>query len=475
MRTRTTPISTIAVTAILLALLAKFFWPLATFGWPLGYDAGIYRYLFTQHATGFPPLWIGDIEPWARSQPLGLFFFSTILVRLGIPVDWLTGWIWNLFPVALACTLAWVTAKREGKEIGMLVLVAAFLSVAYYDGFAAMYWKTYASLLFCVLGFHFLEKRSLWALLFGSIAIMTHHQTGLLFGLSVATWWLIGILRSKKGKERDQWLMMLCCGLCILAIGLVSYLPVWREAIADNLWLLLHPSDAPGGNFPPLSFYLRQEGILLLCGAYGFVRSFRRESGTLWQCAVLWAAAFIALHFLFYRRFFLQLDFFLLPFAALGIYDLWDRARHPILRGILILLLLMQATFAVFVIPMRTPYVDGETFAAAARLQTELPPNATIIVPENISAVVVRGWAPDARVVAPGIFESVWTYDQWKAFILGTNKDRLSLLKSLKSPVMIFVAPAFSAFYGTSGDAFLRDACFQKTDDPFLLRVTCIP
>ncbi len=475
MRIRTFPWEMIAAAAVLCALLAKFFWPLIHFGWPLGYDAGIYRYLFTQHAAGFPPFLIGDIEPWARAQPLGLYFFSTMLVRLGIPVDWLIGWVWNLFPVLLAGTLAWVMSKREGKQVGMLVLVAALLSVAYYDGFAAMYWKTYASLLFCVLAFHSLERRSLFAILWGTFAIMTHHQTGLLFGLAVGTWWLVGILRSKKGKERNQWLMMLGCGLCILVIGLLTYLPIWREAIADNLWLLLHPSDAPGGNFPPPLFYVKWEGILLLCAAYGFVCSFKRESGSLWQCAVLWATAFIALHFLFYRRFFLQLDFFLLPFAALGIHDLWQRARHPILKIILILLLLIQAVLTLSILPMRTPYVDAETFDAALRLQTKLPPNPTIIVPENISAVVVRGWAPAARVIAPGIFESVWSYDQWKSFILGTHKDRLSLLKNLKSPVMMFVAPAFSSYYGTSGDALLKDSCFEKTDDPFLLRVTCIP
>lgn len=464
-----------AFVVIVIALLAKFLWPLVHFGWPLGYDAGIYRYLFTQHATGFPPFWIGDIEAWAHSQPLGLYFFSTILIRLGVPVEWLIGWIWNLFPVALAVALAWVTAKRQGKEVGMLVLVAALLSVAYYDGFAAMYWKTFAALLFCVLAFHFLEKRSLWAVLFGSIAIMVHHQTGLLFGLAVGTWWLIGMLRSQNGKERRQWLMMLGVGVGILAIGLLTYLPVWKEAIADNLSLLLHPADASGGNFPPLQFYLTTEGILLLCGLYGFVHSFRRESGTLWQCAVVWAAVFISLHFLFYRRFFLQLDFFLLPFAALGIAMLWQRARHPMLKVLLALLLLGQTAFALSTLPLRGPYVDAETFAAALRLKSELPVNATIIVPENVSAVVVRGWAPDARVVAPGIFESVWNYDQWKSFILGTHKDRLFLLKSLQQPAVLFVAPAFRAFYGPAAESFLADSCFQKTDDPFLLRVTCIP
>src|SRR5690242_15865719 len=77
---------------LIILLTIKFLWPLFQYHIPLGYDAGIYRYLFVRHAQGFPPFWLGPIDPWAKGHPLGLFFFSTILMRIGVPVDWLIGW-----------------------------------------------------------------------------------------------------------------------------------------------------------------------------------------------------------------------------------------------------------------------------------------------------------------------------------------------------------------------------------------------
>src|SRR3989344_4303219 len=130
----------LSAVGLILLLLDKFLWPLFLYRIPLGFDVGIYRYLFLQHAEGFPPFIIAPMDVWALGHPLGLFFFSTLLMKLGVPVEWLLGWIWNLVPVVLAAVLAWVTGKREGRAIGVLTLLMALLSIAYFDGFAMMYW-----------------------------------------------------------------------------------------------------------------------------------------------------------------------------------------------------------------------------------------------------------------------------------------------------------------------------------------------
>ena len=88
---------------LLLLLLLRYFQTYFQYDFPLGYDAGIYRYLFLKHGAAFPPFVLGDVAPWARGHPLGLFFFTTILMKLGVPADWLVGWIWNLVPVVLVC------------------------------------------------------------------------------------------------------------------------------------------------------------------------------------------------------------------------------------------------------------------------------------------------------------------------------------------------------------------------------------
>lgn len=460
--------------ALFLLLLLKFLWPLWSFDLPLGYDVGMYRYLFLRHAEALPPFSIAELPPWARGHPLGLFFFSTILIRLGLPVDLLLGWIWNLVPVVLSVTLALIWGKREGRTVGVLTLLASLLSVAYFDGFAAMYWKTYAALLWCVLTFLLLERRSLWSIPTAMLTIATHHQTGLLFLLAVLSWALAslrGIPLATILRRRDVWMT----GGALLSILLLSipwYLPIWSDAVSVHLPLLLH-GEGPGGSFPDPSFYLKTSGILLLLGVYGWATTARAKRWSPWHWAVLWAAIFVVLRLFFFRRFFLQLDFFLLPFAALGIQDLWRRFPAKEYRVALVIAFLLQTISMQRAIVRHAPLVDDQTFAQIQETARRIPSNVFILALENESVVVLRGWMPDHRVGGPGLFDVPWSYAQWETFLLGSHEERRSLLSLLPAPIVVFVSPHFLSYYGETGKEFLKDSCFPTTQTPWLRWVAC--
>lgn len=454
----------------LAALLIKFFWPLFSFdGAPLGYDPGFYRYLFIRHADAFPPFWVAPMDEWARGHPLGLFFFTTILLRIGMPVSWLLGWIWNLMPVLLAVILAWAIGMRRsgGVMIGALVLLAAFLSIPFFDGFAAMYWKTYASLAWCVLTYRFIEKKSWWGIPTGILCVATHHQTGLLFGLVFASWVLIRFFKDVRAM-----LPFVLGGLVVAGIGFLAYLPVLKDAVLVHIPDLLAGKN-PGGSFPPALFYLRTEGILLAFGAVGFVLSFRREHFTLWQLSVLWSFLFVAAQLFFYRRFFLQLDFFLLPFAAIAIHDFWLRFSRPLFRGLLVGILLVQAVMMVMVIQTRGPITDPGDFHAITAFAGALEPDAFVLGLDNQTSTLLRGWLPYTHVGGPGLFESHWSYEEWEVFLMGTHEDRVRMLSTLAGPVYIYISPFFVTYYGESVAGFLNDPCFEATDYQRLYRVLC--
>ena len=320
--TKALPLSNITAVFLLLIVL-KFLLPLAMYDIPLGYDPGIYRYLFVSHATGFPPFILGHMDAWAHSHPLGLFIFSTAIIRAGVPVDWLVGWIWNVMAIALICTLAGATAKREGRAVGACVLLAGALSAPYFDGFSAMYWKAFLALLFMVITFQLMDKKSWWAVIPATLTLATHNQTGLLFALVIGTWWLLLGLEYKK---HPQWQKATVVGAVFMGIAALVYLPVWQEAVWVHVetLLTLRGADVPAGAFPPRIFYLQMNCILLLAGVFGFFHSmFRDRSLSPWSIAVLWAGAFVLFKLFFYRRFFLHLDFFLLPYAAYGLVITW--------------------------------------------------------------------------------------------------------------------------------------------------------
>lgn len=464
--------------ALIAALLVKFFWPLFAFEIPLGYDVGMYRYLFIRHAEGLPPFFVTELEPWAKGHPLGLFFFTTIFLRLGLPVDWLLGWIWNLFPVVLAATLAFIIRARHGNLVALGTLVAALLSIAYFDGFAAMYWKTLVSLLWCVLTFYFLEQKSWWAAVTGILTVATHHQTGLLFGLTLLTWLsvpFIPILQStKRTVVLRSLLLPFVVGVCIFIVGLLWYLPVWQDAVAVHIPALLGQGNVASGTFPEPLFFLRVEGILLALGVYGFILNVRLERWTLWQIAVLWCAVFVVLQLLFYRRFFLHLDFFLLPFAGMAMVDIYKRFADERIRMALVALLVVQLVLTYSTITSRSPNTDTQTHAAIVGMSDHIPSNAYVMALENESVVALRGWLPQHRVGGPGLFDSSWTYQQWQSFLLGSNENRRQLLATLTAPVYVFVSPFFRSYYGDAmTHAITSDPCFSPTDLPFLYQVTC--
>ena len=476
--------SEIGIAVILCALLVKFFWTLVAFRMPLGFDAGLYRYLFVRHADGFPPFVIAPMDPWARAHPLGLFFFTSILLKFGLPVSWLLGWIWNLFPVLLAATFAFVIGKRDGRIVGVLVLFAALLSISYFDGFVAMYWKTYVSLLWCVVTYRLIEKKSYWAILTGMLTVATHHQTGLLFGLAFSTWFILRFIddlrRGKKFVVRDL-LLPFVIGVCVLAIGLLWYLPVWQGAIADQWKLLLAGETNVGGNFPSALFYIRTEGIFLALGAVGFGLSLLKERWTLWQLSVLWSFIFVAGHLLFFRRFFLQFDFFLWPFVALAMQTFWMQYRtskkhhiaRTVNRSILIAAVGVQLLTMASVISMNAPILNEKDVIAVNAFKDHLPADALILGLDNESVTLLRGWMPYAHVGGPGLFESAWTYDQWKSFILGTHDDRVSLASTLPPHAYVYDSANFQLYYRSAANTFLSDPCFQRTEYQGLYEVVC--
>ncbi len=471
------------VSALVLALLMKYGWPLFAFDLPLGYDTGFYRYLFLRHAEGFPPFWITDLEPWARAHSLGLFFFSTVFLKLGIPVDWLIGWMWNLFVVVLLCLLSWTAGKRFGRDVGIWTLVACVLSVATFDGFAAMYWKTFASLFWCVLAFSSLERRSWLTVPFGILAVATHSQTGLLFGLVLLSYlilpfvpWVLPSSPMGLSRIRPRDIVMVLGGcLLILCVGLLVYLPIWTEAVAQILPMLLGQTEASSGSFPDASFYVYYEGVVLAAGALGLVLSIRAERWMPWQLAVFWSLLFVAARMLFYRRFFLQLEFFLLPFAGIGFASLWKWFKSKEMHATLIILLILQLLVMQHALLRHGPMVDAETFAGILQVREFTDDQTLILALENDTPVILRGWYADRRVGGPGLFDAPWTRDQWQSFFVGSHEDRVQFLQQVGGPIVLFVSPLARTFYGPTLTTLLSDSCFQTIPGTMLYRVTCTP
>ncbi len=440
---------------------------------PLGYDPGLYRYLFLQYAESLRGLNLPELLPWASEHPPGLFVLSAPFLIAGLPVDVLIGWMWNLFPVVLLGVFAWIFSKREGIAVGLCVLLMGLLSQAYFDGFFAMYMKAYVSLLFTIITYYLAEKHSIWFVLTALMAVMIHQQTGLILTLSLGIWWIVN-LKKNWGDKKFHFITYILALAGIIA--LLWYIPQWERAIWSPLKsiFLLRGDAAPAGAFPEATFYVRTMGVVLLLGVFGMVLSFTKERGSLWQLSVLVCTVFIVFRLVFYRRFFLQLDFFLMPFAAIALVWIWKSISANWARGILVLVLCTQAVIGFQTLAIRTPSFNAKEIAKIKSVPGSIQPDASVIALENISGMWLLGWLPYRKVGAPGLFDYPnWTYEQWGVFIDGSSADRKSLLQTLEGSVYFFLSPTFVNFYKDRALKIISDPCFRIVDDAPLLESLC--
>ncbi len=516
----------IGLACVLLALLCmKYFWSLFLFpGVPFGYDAGMYRYLFIKHAQAFPPLSIAVMPPWAESHPLGLFFFSTLLVRAGVPVDSLIGWVWNMFPVILSCVLAMIFARRNGARLGLLILLVSLLSTVQYQGFLMMYWKVFAAFLFCILAFDALERRSNVWILFGMLTLAMHQQIGLIFALATAS-----SLLSHSSDRRTLFSNIGRLALPFL-LGMLWYLPNFEHALSD-LWpllvaslssavtlgvlflalsalavftvfpkhghkillivcgmigiaLLLLPltgiapdflnhfirSEATPGAFLTIPEYLELSLPLLLLGVFGFLFSFKKEKGRVWQWAVLWCALAVVSLFFFYRRFLLPLDFFLLPFAALALEKMWMNHDHRY-RFLFFGLILAQGWLLFGQMKTIDPHVERTMLQEFSVLHTVIEPASQVIVLDVMAPWIV-GYLPDNAVSGPGIFDSQ-PLSAWQGLLYGTNAEKQTFIEHYPKGTYFYATDVFRAYYPPEVQTLFSHSCLQPLETLGLYRSVC--
>lgn len=510
----------------LLLLVAKYFWTLVVFpGVPFGYDAGIYRYLFIREATGLPPFIVPDLPEWAKTHAPGLFFFSSILVNLGVSPDLLIGWSWNLAPVLLSVLLAHFVRRRHGDLAGFFTLVVALVSVVQLQGFLMIYMKVFVALAWCAAAFFAFEAGSILWVPLGMMTIATHQQIGLVYVLAmfcaVRPWRVV----SDRTSLRQSGLWLLSC-----VLGALWYLPTYQRSIADHLpalvqsgtlalaavalmavgifsalfvafskkhrrglWILCGllgaafvialpmVSDAPDlfiralssahsapGAFLDLTEYIRLSWPLLLLGVFGFTFSTSRDRGSPWQWAVLWCAVAVIGMFFFYRRFILPLDFFLLPFAGIACAALWtDRRTRIAAAG----LLLVQAWLTVVHLRAADPHVERAWLAQFADLPSIVPAGSTVVVLDNMAPWVL-GYLPDASVSGPGIFDSR-PYEEWEKLLLGSDADRRTFIATYPKGTFFYATDVFLTYYPDEVQSLLRHHCLKETTHRGLYQSVC--
>ncbi len=359
--------------------------PLLRFSLPLGFDAGIYKYLF-EHS--------GVLHGYAEAR--GLYVLGDIL-QIFLRSDYLLTWV-LIFLALLTGLFVFLNGKKYfGQEAGFFSLVMYAVSSVQLKAFHFLYYKQLFALLLILFILYYLEY-PLIVILVGSYLAGVHTPTFLIFMIS----YFLFSLRHIKTH--------LPCFAAICVLGSPFYFS--NPALLQPLQQI---EQIGGGNFLSLTAYfiLSTSLFFAFLGVFQVLR--KKEFGLLLFLTIV-TSVIVLFRLFFYYRYLISLDLFLTLFSGFGIFLLLQ--HHKKLGTFILLGFLGLSFFSVFHEAfLATPEITEETFQEILTL-----PLGTILT-ERVYAPWILGYRGD--VIAPLLFGDTHTKQEWNAFFNGDNETLL--------------------------------------------------
>jgi hypothetical protein len=401
---------------------------------PLGYDPGLYLYLFKKYSE-IPMLSFANLPAWLIQafQP-GIPIIARITTIFVNPEK-------ILLPLIVASQIflfisVYLLAKKFWDKKTALWTVFLFTcSAVQYRLYWYYYLKNITALSFLILAFYFLSLGSYWSILFSVLVLYFHQQTG---AFLLAVLFALFIFQPKKRR------FYLTVSVATLIVAAPYYLPTFNQTLYPFIRPVVISLVPPllGGTLgtPSGSFYNLPAAIILALPYLGFalwglklLRSKKEFPFIIIPIAISFPIALFGLSLS--RRFIPFLDLFLL-FPA-GYAACWYFNKKK--RFALIYILFVITLIGIYVYKTGRPLIVDDEFKEISMLsQTE--PNAYVLVTDQEYTPWVYGWS-ERKPITPGFGENdiCWTTDQWHEFWQNDNPDLVrSLLLKLPQPLYIY-------------------------------------
>lgn len=419
---------------------------------PLGYDSGLYLYLFKKYSslpfsnfTSLPKWLVETYEP-------AIAFLGKIISFFVGPEKFLVPLI-IIFEVFLLATIYIFAKKLWGAKAALWSAFIYVCSALQFRFYWYYYLKNIAAISFLLLSFYFILTNSYLAVPFSVLVVYTHRPTA---ALLLATL-LINLVVMKKQKK--------FYGIVFSATMLAAvlyYLPTFKTTILPLL-SPLQKSVVPkslGGQMgsPSGTFYgLRQTFLLslpyLLPGVYGFWLAWRKRKDFLVITPFLVSLVIVIFRIFFWRRFVPFLDLFLILLAGYGLSKL--KLKKVLVFSYAVILLIFISGY---IYKTGKPLIFDDELQEI-RMLRETEPEAYVLVTDEAYMPWVYGWS-DRKPIAPryGEYDIYWTIPEWHQFWeSGSREVEHQLLLKLPKPLYIYSGDRQIPFA-----ADFSGPCFEK-------------
>ncbi|MEI6849876.1 MAG: glycosyltransferase family 39 protein [archaeon] len=435
---------------------------------PLGYDTGIYKYVF-ENGLANNDKWI---ITGVTTEPL--FLYTMHFLNNFIPTQFMLTWLLVILCMVLGISVYFVVSEYADKTTGLIALFIYAVSTVQFYTFAYMYYKNIIAMAMMLFAFYFLKRYEksnrrmdlVAFIILGGLMGAVHRLTFYIFGLSYFIYAFTGPI-SKVKYDFVRLKVNVWAGVLILGITSMFYLGRYSESITMMFGPVLQGFVDTGkvsGTFIKFSLFqlvILTQLPLALLGLFSFIR--KKEFNVL----VIWFVLNVIIvyfQFFFYNRFTILLDLIITIMAAFG-FSLIIRNKN-ILGLIFMIVLLLSAGFLVHKQVIKIgPQISAGALATIEQFN-KIEPNALVMSISSQYSPWVLGYS-SRRTIAPGLFDydnstrQQW-FNFWQANNLSVMKD---FMANYQKPVYIFVGAeqrdifkdykeCFSIYYISTGKIY---------------------
>lgn len=426
---------------------------------PLGYDAGLYLYLFKKYNQ--LPIWAyRELSGWAASQfPLGIAFIGRLFTSF-IPPERLLVPLVIAFSILLFVSVYILARRLWGKrEAVWAVFILTASAIQYHT-----YWYYYAKQIFgsslLLFTIYFLIGSSWWAVPLAVLISYTHEPT---FIVLISA--LIAGFIMEKSKRPYYATVSAVTAIFTALYYLPRYAVTVRQYVAPVVSSLIPPQMGGAMGVSSGTFYDLLPALFLALpylpfGVLGVLGQWHDKKTAPLLGALIGSCVIIVFGLFLWRRFIIYADLFVILYAGYGIAHLIEKYKKPrlILRLLSVYALILVAFIGMYVYKTGHPEIfDDELKEIKLLAQTE--PDAYVLVTDQEYMPYVYGWS-DRKVIAPGYgeYDIYWTIPQWREFWGSNSREKeKQLLLLLPKPLYIYRGDRTTPITtGFSGPCFTR-------------------
>jgi len=400
---------------------------------PLGYDTGIYRYEIWSSFQALPE--------YVSHLFLGLPLLTDVFGLLGGTHDVMISVGFVVVSLLLPLSLFVFVDRARGRNRACLVLLLFLLSLIQWKAYTMILFKQLFALSLVYLSFDLLRRKSYLVLPVLLFLALLQPLDVFLLGLSVFLYGVWMLFTSQSSKYIFSLL-----GLGVLLAFLLFFMfpsywwGMWEVFSQGILGSELVEKSLQSGVFLSLSDYGYQSAFFFVFGFLGFFLEIGERRMRMLSVYFLVLFFWIAFRFFFFQRLLIQFDLLLIIYSAITLYQLYHRFIKDRFGQLLLVFIALGLFFPfAFALLRYEPMIEAEELQRIEEFCQDLPSEAILVATDAVYGPWVRGYCLEQHVIGPGLFENVWSREDWELFWAGNGKEIVRLLLPYRGDMYFYV------------------------------------